>query len=221
MATTTTTSNTIVEPNLLHETATHQLRAYSTQASGPTYHLRILESVKEDHREITSCGEQILQSNDADEQTRAQNMFTWELARHAVAEELVVYPAMERYLGAGWGREVAERDRGEHQGIKNKLHTFQTLKPSDPRFRPTLQSLLADFRTHAHGEETTDIPALDRKLSQEESVGLSRALDRTKMFVPSRSHPGAPSKGPFESAVGLMMAPMDLLGDLFRKWPGH
>ena len=117
MATTTTTSNTIVEPNLLHETATHQLRAYSTQASGPTYHLRILESVKEDHREITSCGEQILQSNDADEQTRAQNMFTWELARHAVAEELVVYPAMERYLGAGWGREVAERDRGEHQGV--------------------------------------------------------------------------------------------------------
>ncbi|BCR84747.1 HHE domain protein [Aspergillus chevalieri] len=218
----TTTSNTsIVEPHLLRNVNTHQLRAYSTQASGPTYHLRVLESIKEDHREISACGEQILQSNDADEQTRAQNMFTWELARHAVAEELVLYPAMEQYLEGGRGRELAEKDRREHQTIKNQLHTFQNLKPSDPRFRPTLQSLLSDFKSHAHEEETTDVPALDSKLSQEESVGLSRALDRTKMFVPSRSHPGAPSKPPFESAVGLMMAPIDHLGDLFRKWPGR
>ncbi|OJJ87499.1 HHE domain protein [Aspergillus glaucus CBS 516.65] len=216
-----TTSNTILSSPLLHQTATHQLRAYSIQAAGPTYHLRILDSIKEDHREIISCGERILQSNDADEQTRGQNMFTWELARHAVAEDLVVYPAMERYLEGGRGREVAEKDRQEHQGIKNQLHTFQTLKPSDPRFRPTLQSLLTDFKSHAYDEETTDVPALDKKLSQEESVGLSRALDRTKMFVPSRSHPGVPSKGPFESAVGLMMAPVDHLGDLFRKWPGR
>lgn len=46
-------------------------------------------------------------------------MFTWELARHAVAEELVVYPAMERYLGGGWGREVAEKDRQEHQSVRS------------------------------------------------------------------------------------------------------
>lgn len=44
-------------------------------------------------------------------------MFTWELARHAVAEDLVVYPAMERYLEGGRGREVAEKDRQEHQGV--------------------------------------------------------------------------------------------------------
>lgn len=110
-------SNTIISPPFLHQTATHQLCAHSTQTADPTYHLRILESIKEDHREITSCGEHILQSNDADEQTRAQNMFTWELARHTVAEELVVYPAMERYLGGGWGREVAEKDRQEHQKV--------------------------------------------------------------------------------------------------------
>lgn len=52
-------------------------------------------------------------------------------------------------------------------------------------------------------------------------MGLSRALDRTKMFVPSRSHPSAPSKPPFENAAGLMMAPVDYLRDLFRKWPGR
>ena len=39
------------------------------------------------------------------------------------------------------------------------------------------------------------------------------------MFVPSRSHPSAPSKPPFETAVGLLTAPIDHLADLFRSWP--
>ncbi|PYH67181.1 uncharacterized protein BO88DRAFT_344867, partial [Aspergillus vadensis CBS 113365] len=38
-------------------------------------------------------------------------------------------------------------------------------------------------------------------------------------FVPSRSHPSAPDKPPFETAIGLMTAPIDHLADLFRKWP--
>lgn len=44
-------------------------------------------------------------------------MFTWELARHSVAEELVLYPAMERYLEGERGREMAEKDREEHQTV--------------------------------------------------------------------------------------------------------
>lgn len=113
-----TASNTsIVEPHLLRQINTHQLRAYSQQAAGPSFHLRILDSIKEDHREITACGEHILQSSDPDEQTRCQNQFTWELARHAVAEELVLFPAMEKYLEGGRGKEMAEKERGEHQKV--------------------------------------------------------------------------------------------------------
>jgi hypothetical protein len=38
--------------------------------------------------------------------------------------------------------------------------------------------------------------------------------------VPSRSHPSAPDDGgPFETVAGLMAAPLDRLGDLFRKFP--
>ena len=159
---TTTSDTSITEPHLLRQVNAHQLRAYSTQASGPTYHLRILESIKEDHREISACGEQILQSNDADEQTRAQNMFTWELARHSVAEELVLYPAMERYLEGERGREMAEKDREEHQTVLALvLHTYAYIcsiracstranknrsrisytpsKPSNPRTRASAQ----------------------------------------------------------------------------------
>ena len=60
---------------------------------------------------------------------------------------------------------------------------------------------------------------LESALSEEESMGLSKSFGRTKMFVPSRSHPSAPDKPPFETAVGLLTAPIDHLADMFRSWP--
>ena len=107
--------STIVEPNLLHNINSHQLSTYAHQTAGPSFHIRILEAIKQDHRDITAFGELILKSTNLDEQTRCQNQFTWELARHAVAEELVLYPAMEKYLDRG--TEMADKDRAEHQTV--------------------------------------------------------------------------------------------------------
>lgn len=76
-----------------------------------------------------------------------------------------------------------------------------------------------NLRHHIHEEETEDLVLLDESLSQEESESLSRTFDRTKLFVPSRSHPSSPDQPPFETAVGLLTAPMDRLTNLFRKWP--
>lgn len=76
-----------------------------------------------------------------------------------------------------------------------------------------------DLRHHMDEEENIDLVKLDEALSKEESVGLTQSFDRTKYFVPTRAHPTAPQMPPFETAVGLMTAPMDYLSDMFRKWP--
>ncbi|GMF81353.1 unnamed protein product [Aspergillus oryzae] len=152
---------------------------------------RVSDAIKEDHRELEQYYERITQSSDQDEQTRYQNLFTWELARHSIGEELV----------------------------KEQLKKFQNLKASDADFIPTLEALMKDLAPHIKEEESTDLPALEEALSPEESEKLSKSFGRTKMFVPSRSHPSAPSKPPYETAVGLLAAPIDHLADLFRKWP--
>jgi len=51
----------------------------------------ITESVTHDHRELEEYYNNILSATDADTKVRWQNQFTWELARHSIAEELVVY----------------------------------------------------------------------------------------------------------------------------------
>jgi len=76
----------------------------------------ISEAIKEDHRELEEYYNEIINSNDHDHQQRFGNQFTWELARHSVGEELVLYPAMEKYLGAK-GIDLAEHDRKEHHQV--------------------------------------------------------------------------------------------------------
>jgi len=51
---------------------------------------------------------------DPDAQARWARQFTWEVARHAVGEEIVIYPLMEKHLGEQ-GKKLADDDRADHQ----------------------------------------------------------------------------------------------------------
>ncbi len=78
---------------------------------------------------------------------------------------------------------------------------------------------MANLTQHVKEEEDTDLPELEKVLTADDSADMAKSFERTKMFVPSRSHPRAPNRPPFETLAGLLAAPMDRLGDLFRKFP--
>jgi len=177
----------------------------------------ISEAIKKDHREIEDYFNKILASSTDKEKTQWQNQFTWELARHSIGEELVVYPQFEKNLPDG--HTMADKDRKEHLSVKEQLKAFQNTQPSNPQFEPILKALMKDLTKHIKEEESEDLPKLEESLTTEESEDLATSFGRTKMFVPSRSHPSAPDKPPFETAIGLMTAPIDHLADLFRTWP--
>ncbi|PGH10209.1 hypothetical protein AJ79_05462 [Helicocarpus griseus UAMH5409] len=177
----------------------------------------ISDSVKKDHRELEEFHNQILNADNDIYKTRFQNQFVWELARHSMAEELLLYPEFEKHLADG--KEKADKDRKEHQKAKEQLQEFQSMKPTDANFEPTINSLMSHLSEHIKAEEADDLPALENALSNEDSEALSKSFKRTKMFVPTRSHPAAPDKPPFETAVGLMTAPIDKIADMFRRFP--
>jgi len=78
---------------------------------------RISKTITDDHGRIKEAQHGILNAKDNDEKERWQNQFVWQLARHSIAEELVVYPAFEKYLGDK-GQSMADADRAEHQEVK-------------------------------------------------------------------------------------------------------
>ncbi|KAF8459055.1 HHE domain protein [Terfezia claveryi] len=180
--------------------------------------MTVTEAVTHDHRELEDYYNNIKKAPDSDTATRWQNQFVWELARHSIGEELVVYPAFEKYLGDK-GKDMAHRDRNDHNQLKVELKRFQNLGSTDPDFNPTLDKLFNDFQEHIKGEETVDLPTLEKALTDDVTADIAKSFERTKMFTPTRSHPSAPDKPPFETAVGLLAAPIDKLTDLFRKFP--
>ena len=84
---------------------------------------------------------------------------------------------------------------------------------------PTIKNLMDNLSRHIKEEEEQDLVRLEGALDQAQSEKLSTTFGRTKAFVPSRSHPSAPSKPPFETAIGLLTAPVDHIADIFRKFP--
>lgn len=82
----------------------------------------ISDAITKDHRELEQYYREVVSNTgNLDHQQRYGNQFTWELARHSVGEELIVYPAFERYLDAK-GKEMAEKDRKEHHKVGNRHH---------------------------------------------------------------------------------------------------
>jgi len=60
--------------------------------------MRISEAVGNDHRYLDELYENIKSSTTVENKMKYHNMLTWNLARHAISEELPVYPAMEEWL---------------------------------------------------------------------------------------------------------------------------
>ena len=103
--------------------------------------------------------------------------------------------------------------------MKEQLYKFQKLSSQDAEFLPTIKSLYADLKQHIEEEEQYDLPKLEQAIGADESASIAKSFNRTKKFVPTHSHPSAPDKPPFETAVGLLSAPLDKIKDMFKKFP--
>lgn len=221
------------KPNFIRGIVRNPMRNVSNTAAAPQFS-NIQDTILHDHRLIRSLAEAITTNPNVDDQTRYQNQLTWELARHLVGTEIVLFPAYEKYIRHGG--EIAESERKVHESLKRQLKTFQDLKVTDqgrlgeekegegeegrPSFREVLDHLMEVF-VHRLAEpvDSDYMPKLRSLINEQESQALSQQFDRAKLFVPSRAHPGSPSKPPFETAYALLTAPADRLRDVFRKWP--
>lgn len=160
-------------------------------AQGP-----LSQKIIHDHQELHEYYDKMISSSDHTIKTQYQNQFVWELARHAIAEELVVYPAFEKYL-ADEGTAMADKDRAEHAVLKKELYKFQNLASTSDEWEPTIKRLYEDLKQHIAEEEKDDLPKLERAIgggAGGESEALAASFARTKLFVPTRSHPSAPDK---------------------------
>ena len=81
---------------------------------------RISEAIGADHKYIDFCADKIrfyLASRNYTEATKWRNQIVWTFARHAISEELTMYPAMVEKLGEE-GKKMTETDLEQHQAVR-------------------------------------------------------------------------------------------------------
>ncbi|KAH6638700.1 hypothetical protein BKA67DRAFT_488310, partial [Truncatella angustata] len=93
------------------------------------------------------------------------------------------------------------------------------LKPNRSNFQPTLDKLMKNLKYYVKEGAYSDLVKLEEALDNIESSELSNMFKRTKYLTPTRSHPSVFNKPPFETITSLMLAPLDKIGDMLRRWP--
>ncbi|KAK8122683.1 hypothetical protein PG984_011353 [Apiospora sp. TS-2023a] len=178
---------------------------------------KISEAVKNDHRQLEAYYFRMTKSDDQAYQEEYQNAFIWKLSRHSIAEEIVLYPNLERCVEKG--NYMASQDRHEHYKLKRELKRFQKLRPSSPEFMPTLDRLWKELKIHMQEEETHDLVKLEEAITEGKSKAIADSFEYWKDASPTRSHPWVPNTPPWETVVGSIVAPWDRMMDKWRKWP--
>jgi hemerythrin superfamily protein len=80
----------------------------------------ISEAIAADHASFDEYADYLKTATDDAEKVRWRNQLTWTVGRHALSEELTLYPAMEKHLGDE-GVRLTKTDKEQHQAVGNKI----------------------------------------------------------------------------------------------------
>lgn len=132
-----------------------------------------------------------------------------QLSLHAVAEEIVVYPAMADSGDEG----LAVEARDEHHAIKEALATLQREKPGEGDFDQALSALIGEVREHVAEEEGVWLGRLRSAVGDDGMARMGEQFVAAKGSAPTRSHPHAPDHPPANRVAAALAGPIDRLRD--------
>jgi len=176
----------------------------------------VIEILTADHREVEAMFielETLLQTRSGTEDELRKDLadqITIELVRHAVAEEVAVYPMVKEKVS----EEEAERAKREHAEAEETMKRLERLDSDDATFEQEIRKLMSEIREHVAEEEGEMFPRMREVFTQEELTELGKRVEAIKAMAPTRPHPSVPNDPGKRLAVGPVAGLFDRLRDL-------
>ena len=171
----------------------------------------VVDVLTSDHRDVTALIGEIWSVRDPMVRRDLTDTAISELVRHAVAEEMYVYPAMRKYLPGG--DKAVQHDVEEHKELEQTMKKLEAVDVSSTQFDAALRELETVLADHIQDEEAEQFPELRRHVPQEELVELAGKVETAKKLAPTRPHPAAPNSALFHKLVGPGVGLVDRLRD--------
>jgi hemerythrin superfamily protein len=177
----------------------------------------IIDLIKTDHRELEDYFGRYKSASNMEEGKKWFNQFLWEICRHSVAEEVVLYNMMESINDRG--KELGEKSREDHRKLKMMLEDLRKEKDDDA-FDKKFEDVFKNLMDHIKMEEVEDLAFIQENVSLEKRQSAGKMFSMKKHLVPTRPHPEIPDKPTaLELALGLLVTPFDKLRDMFTSFP--
>jgi iron-sulfur cluster repair protein YtfE (RIC family) len=140
------------------------------------------ESLIRQHRELLSLLDQMESTSTENfvKRTALALKFKRTIAKHAMAEEDVVYPLLHDDTDRA---EAVEKLYREHAGMKIHLFELQRSVKDHDSWIANVRSLRAEIEPHARQEEEVEFPRLRGILNQRKSVNLSRKIQQEESLI--------------------------------------
>lgn len=171
----------------------------------------VVDELTTDHREALTLLDRIGASSDPGERRDLADTVIAEVVRHAVAEEMFVYPAMRDHLPDG--EQAVKHDIEEHKELEEVMKQLEAVDAGEPRFDSLLKNMTDLLRHHATDEETEQFPQLRERIPRDELVTMREKVDAAKKAAPTRPHPSAPNSELFHKLAGPGVGLVDRLRD--------
>jgi len=171
----------------------------------------VVDVLTSDHRDVTALIGEIWSVADPMIRRDLTDTAISELVRHAVAEEMYVYPAIRKYLPDG--EKAVEHDIEEHKELERAMKQLEAVDVSGTEFDGVLRRLEALLADHVRDEESDQFPELRRRVPREELMELATKVETAKKLAPTRPHPLAPNSELFHKVVGPGVGLVDRLRD--------
>jgi hemerythrin superfamily protein len=171
----------------------------------------VIDVLINDHRDVTALIGEIKVVADPMIRRDLTDTAISELVRHAVAEEMYVYPVMRKYLADG--EKAVQHDIEEHKELERTMKKLEAVEVSSREFDDALRKMETLLADHVQDEEAEQFPELRRTVPQEELVELAGKVETAKKLAPTRPHPGAPNSELFHKLVGPGVGMVDRLRD--------
>jgi hypothetical protein len=176
----------------------------------------VIEILEHDHREVEEMFnelESLRGASSDEEQARRKELteqVTIELVRHSVAEEVLVYPKVEKEVS----EDQAEHAREEHAEAEETLQRLEKLDADDPSFDDELATLMEEIRHHIEDEEGEMFAHMREVIDEEELRTLGDRVEAFKKVAPTRPHPNVPNEALPRAAAGPAASLFDRMRDL-------
>jgi len=167
---------------------------------------RLTTLLVEEHRRVEQLCEQLDAAADPDRRRQIADVLVAVVSRHLSAEEQYLYPAIRAALPDGGA--LAD------QGIATDRPLRDVLSSSDVAAAGTPARVAAAWRHHRTVVEQQLLPGLRTAATDEELVRLGNRAETAEEAAPTRPHPDAPLRPPWNRVVDPALGVLDKTRDL-------